>query len=132
MVAGSCGCTVIAITCTGSGSPSVSCSQRPSPSRRKIPLSEPAVNAPAPTNTRDSVVMRWLLAFAQLRVPGVSESITEEVESEDRDADGETGEDGQPRRLLHEGSAGAAQHQPPRRRRRLRADAEEAQRRLDE
>ena len=51
------GCTVMAMTWTASGSPLVSGSQPPSPTRRKMPLRLPAVNCPAPTKTRDALVM---------------------------------------------------------------------------
>src|SRR5687767_14255847 len=122
----------MAITWTGSGRPCVSASQPPSPTRRKIPLRLPAVNWPAPTNTRDGLVMSWLLAVAKLRVPRVTQGITEEVEPEHGDADGQAGEDGQPGRLLHERSSGATQHEPPGGRRRLGSDAKEAEGRLDE
>src|SRR5687767_13325678 len=122
----------MAITWTGSGRPRVSDSQPPSPTRRKIPLRLPAVNWPAPTNTRAGVVMSWLLAVAKLRVPRVTQGITEEVEAEDGDADGQPGEDGQPRRLLHERPSRAAQHEPPGGRRRLGSDAKKAEGGLDE
>ena len=69
---------------------------------------------------------------AQLGVPGVAQRVAEEVEAQDGQADGQAGKDRQPRRLLHEGAAGAAEHQAPRGRGRLGADAEEAQRGLDE
>src|SRR5262249_56135304 len=69
---------------------------------------------------------------AELRVPGVAEGVAEEIESEDGQADREAGEHGQPRRLLEEGAARRAQHEAPRRLGRLRTDAKEAQRRLDQ
>ncbi len=69
---------------------------------------------------------------AQLRIPRVAQRVAEEVEGEHRQADGESRKDRQPRRLLHEGAAGAAQHQSPGRRGRLGADPEEGQRGLDE
>src|SRR5438093_9485300 len=68
----------------------------------------------------------------ELRIPRIPESITEQVEAEHRQADGEPGKDREPRRLLHERPARARQHQPPRRCRRLGADAEERERRLDQ
>src|SRR5581483_922990 len=125
---------VIAMTCTGSGKPFVICCHCPSSTRRKIPLRLPAVNCPAPTKTRDALVMDdpFVSALPQLRVPGVPQRITEEVEPEDGEADGEAREDRQPGRLLHERSTGAAEHQSPRRRGRLGADAQEAERGLDE
>src|SRR5207245_3107332 len=66
------------------------------------------------------------------RVPRVPQRITEQIESEHRQADREAREDREPGRLLHEGAPRAAQHQAPRRRRRLSPQAQEAQRRLDQ
>src|SRR5437660_6735806 len=74
----------------------------------------------------------WLALTPELRIPRVPKRITEEVEAQHGQADGEAGEDREPRRLLHEGAAGAREHQAPRRRRRLRADAQERQGRLDQ
>src|SRR5207247_7934851 len=74
----------------------------------------------------------WLALTPELRIPRVPKRSTEEVEAQDRQADRQAGEDREPRRLLHEGAAGARQHQAPRRRRRLGADAEEGERRLDQ
>src|SRR5207249_9242575 len=68
----------------------------------------------------------------ELRIPRIPESITEQVEAEHRQADRQTGKDRQPGRLLHERPARARQHQSPRRRGRLGADAEERERRLDQ
>src|SRR5262245_5280497 len=68
----------------------------------------------------------------ELRIPRVTKRITEEVEAQDGQADGQAGEDREPRRLLHERAAGARQHQAPGRRGRLGADAEERERRLDQ
>src|SRR5262245_6973621 len=68
----------------------------------------------------------------ELRIPRVTKRITEEVEAQDGQADRHAGEDRKPRRLLHERTAGARQHQAPGRRGRLRADAEERERRLDQ
>src|SRR5262245_52499542 len=71
-------------------------------------------------------------AAAQLRIPGVAERVAEEIEREHGQADRQPRKDGEPGRLLHEGAARAAQHQPPGRCRRLRADAEERQCGFDE
>src|SRR5262249_3152623 len=68
----------------------------------------------------------------QLRIPRVPKRITEEVEAQDGQADGQPGKDREPRSLLHERPAGARQHQAPRRRWRLGADAEERERRFDQ
>src|SRR5439155_27261666 len=68
----------------------------------------------------------------ELRIPRVPQRITEEVEAQDGQADRQTGKDREPGRLLHERAAGAAQHQAPRRSRRLGPDAEERERRLDQ
>src|SRR5688572_19221823 len=65
-------------------------------------------------------------------IPRVTKRITEEVEAENSQADGQPGEDRQPRRLLHERAASAAQHQAPRRDRRLGPEPEKAQRGLDQ
>src|SRR5437762_13603455 len=70
-----------------------------------------------------------LATSPQLRIPRVPKRITEGVEAPDRQADRQVGEDREPRRLLHEGAAGARQHPAPRRRRRLGADADEGERR---
>src|SRR5205085_3382553 len=84
--------------------------------------------------TRNRVASDWTItsALAELRVPGVTERVAEQVEREHGQADREAGEDREPRRLLHERAARAAQHESPRRRGRLRPDTEEAQRGLDE
>src|SRR5882724_1251744 len=68
----------------------------------------------------------------ELRVPRVPQRITEEVEAQDGQADRQPRENREPRGLLHEGAARAAQHQAPRRGRRLGADPEEGERRLDQ
>src|SRR5436309_1642453 len=62
----------------------------------------------------------------ELRIPRVPKRITEEVEAQDGQADGQAGEDGEPRRRLHERAPGARQHQAPRGWRRLRADGEQS------
>src|SRR6266446_7910437 len=74
----------------------------------------------------------WSAPTPEFGIPRVSKSITEEIEAEHGQADGQPREDRQPRRLLHERAAGAAQHQAPGRDGRLGAEAEEAQRRFDE
>src|SRR5262245_63780019 len=74
----------------------------------------------------------WSALTAELRIPRVPQRITEEVEAQYRNTDRQAGEDREPGRLLHEGAAGAAQHQAPRGGRRLGAHAEEGQCRLDE
>src|SRR5215831_21357486 len=73
-----------------------------------------------------------LSSTPQLRIPRVTKRITEEVEAQDRQADGQAREDREPRSLLHEGATRARQHEAPRRRGRLGADAEERERRLDQ
>src|SRR6267142_2344464 len=55
MMSGFVGSTVMAWTLVASGSPLVSCSQPPSPTRRKIPGRLPDVNDPTPTYTRDGL-----------------------------------------------------------------------------
>src|SRR6267143_1300922 len=55
MVSGFVGSTVMAWTLVASGSPLVSCSQPPAPTRRKIPGRLPDVNEPTPTYTRDAL-----------------------------------------------------------------------------
>src|SRR5439155_6415598 len=55
MMSGFVGSTVMAWTLVPSGSPLVSCSQPPSPTRRKIPGRLPDVNEPTPTYTRDGL-----------------------------------------------------------------------------
>src|SRR5439155_1391670 len=52
----------------------------------------------------------WLALTPELRIPRVPKRITEEVEAQHGQADGEAGEDREPRRLLHEGAAGAREH----------------------
>src|SRR5437660_4828720 len=74
----------------------------------------------------------WLALTPELRIPRVPKRITEEVEAQHGQADGEAGEDREPRRLLHERPPGARQHQAPRRRRRLRTDPQELERGLDQ
>src|SRR6266478_3157522 len=74
----------------------------------------------------------WLALTPKLRIPRVPKRITEEVEAQHRQADRQAGEDREPRRLLHEGPAGARQHQAPRGRRRLGPDPQERQGRLDQ
>src|SRR2546425_6446524 len=74
----------------------------------------------------------FLALTPELRIPRVTKRITEEVEAQDGQADRQAGKDREPRRLLHERAPGARQHQAPRRRRRLRADAQERERRLDQ
>src|SRR5262245_37255844 len=59
----------------------------------------------------------------ELGIPGVAERIAKEVEAEDGQADREAREHGEPRRLLHEGAARAAQHEPPGRGGRLGPEA---------
>src|SRR2546427_749268 len=54
MRSGLVGSMVMAWTLVASGSPFVSCSQPPSPTRRKIPGRLPDVNDPTPTYTRDA------------------------------------------------------------------------------
>src|SRR5262249_27993723 len=65
------------------------------------------------------------LPLPKLRIPGVAQRVAEQVEPEHGEADRQTREDRQPRRLLHEGASRAGEHEPPRWRGRLRADAEE-------
>src|SRR2546421_7735572 len=55
MRSGLVGSMVMAWTLVASGSPFVSCSQPPSPTRRKIPGRLPDVNDPTPTYTRDAL-----------------------------------------------------------------------------
>src|SRR2546429_8770322 len=55
MMSGFVGSTVMAWTLVASGSPLVSCSQPPSPTRRKIPGRLPDVNELTPTYTRDGL-----------------------------------------------------------------------------
>src|SRR6266404_4714082 len=55
MMSGFVGSTVMAWTLVASGSPLVSCSQPPSPTRRKIPGRLPDVNEPTPTYTCDGL-----------------------------------------------------------------------------
>src|SRR5438105_1031316 len=55
MRSGFVGSTVMAWTLVASGSPLVSCSQPPPPTRRKIPGRLPDVNDPTPTYTRDGI-----------------------------------------------------------------------------
>src|SRR5580765_3519435 len=74
----------------------------------------------------------WLALTPELRIPRVPKRITEEVEAQDGQADRQAGKDREPRRLLHERAPGAREHQTPRRRRRLSADPEEGERRLDQ
>src|SRR2546428_2343574 len=68
----------------------------------------------------------------ELRIPRVPQRITEEVKAQHGQADRQAREDREPRGLLHERAARAAEHQAPRRGRRLGADAEEGERRLDQ
>src|SRR5206468_10960196 len=74
----------------------------------------------------------WLALTPELRIPRVPKRITEEVEAQDSQADRQARKDREPRGLLHEGAAGARQHQAPRRRRRLRTDAQERECRFDQ
>src|SRR6266705_6221211 len=73
-----------------------------------------------------------LALTTELRIPRVTQRITEEVEAQDGQADRQAGEYREPGRLLHERPAGARQHQAPRRGRRLGPHAEEGQGRLDQ
>src|SRR5690348_3139812 len=91
-----------------------------------------AITLSLPSWSRCAREMSALSAPLQLRVPRVAQRISEEVEAEDGEADGQAGEDGEPGGLLHERASGAAQHEAPRGVGRLRAHAEEAQRGLDE
>src|SRR5207249_4840366 len=69
---------------------------------------------------------------AQLRIERVPERIAEQVEGEDRQADREAREEPHPRRRLREVHRRSAQHQPPRGRRFLHAEAEEGEGRLEQ
>src|SRR5262249_1845993 len=96
--------------------------RRPSPRHARRSLRDLSEKAASPWTTDLASVP------PKLRVPGVAERITEQIEAEHRKTDRETGKDRQPRRLLHECAAGAREHEAPRRRRGLSADAQERQR----
>src|SRR2546426_1618459 len=68
----------------------------------------------------------------ELRIPRVPQSITEEVEAQHGQADRQAREDREPRGLLHERAARAAEHQAPGGRGRLSPQPEEAQRCFDQ
>src|SRR5215831_16501179 len=69
---------------------------------------------------------------SQLGVPRVAERVAEQIEAEHGETDGQARKDREPRRLLHERAAGAAQHEPPGRRGRLGTEPEEAERGLNQ
>src|SRR5215468_5702926 len=69
---------------------------------------------------------------AEARIEHVAEGVAEHVEAEDGEGDGGTGEDGHPRRALHEGAARAREHGAPGRAGRRDAEAEERERGLGE
>src|SRR5688572_2154479 len=71
-------------------------------------------------------------ANAEAGIERIAQRVADQVEGEDGEADGQSGEDGQPRRALGELEAAAAQHQPPRGRRLGDAEAEEAERRFEQ
>src|SRR5262249_13672115 len=62
------------------------------------------------------------------RVEQVAQAVADQVQAQDGHADGEAGEDGDPRRPLEVGAGVTAEHRAPGRRRRRRSQAEEAQR----
>ncbi len=81
---------------------------------------------PSWTGSRDldAVSNTVLLAPpAQFGVPDIAQRIAKEIEAQDRQTDSQAGKDGEPGSLLHKGASGAAQHQPPGRRWRLRPQA---------
>src|SRR5205807_1431919 len=79
---------------------------------------------------------RWMVYVGRLLLPAqpwverVAERVAQHVEGVDDERDRGAGEDHQPWRVLDVALRGAGEHLSPRRRRRLGAEAEKAQRRL--
>jgi len=64
-----------------------------------------------------------LVPTAEFGIPHIAQSIAKEIEAQDGQTDGQTGENGEPGGLLHKGTPGAAEHQTPGRCRRLSPQA---------
>jgi hypothetical protein len=56
---------------------------------------------------------RLLATTAEFWVPDIAQRIPKEIETQDGQTDGQTGEDGEPRGLFHKGTSGTTKHQTP-------------------
>jgi hypothetical protein len=55
----------------------------------------------------------FLAPPAQFRVPDIAQRISKEIEAQDRQTNSQARKDGEPGSLLHKGTPGATEHQPP-------------------